>query len=371
MPEIEGMSFCISAGESPETALPRLLCERTRRARSGMQGVLDDPAIHRVRRELKRVRAVLELVRAGTRRKDLRRWRRELEHCSGELADARDARARLQSLSLLPPPARSGISARSWNALTRHLRKALETHTRALNRGRQSRAVRRRLGELLGEFRSIGPSIHGWKAFTAAIRDAYRHSRSALKRLAEDPSARRRHRWRVRVKRLSYALALIRPAESPALAGWASGLELLAERLGEEHDLLLLRKFICGRPGRWMPRAQRDRCLRVLGHRRRELAAAALRLGGRLFLLPSSGFAAAVERHCRAQGFRSASGLHDLASDSWSGRGPLTVAPPADLPQANGGGLLPDGSPENVRGLTELRDGLRHPRSRGARRRRR
>jgi hypothetical protein len=94
-------------------------------------------------------------------------------------------------------------------------------------------------------------------------------------------------------------------------------------------------------------------------------------LGGRLFLLPSSGFAAAVERHCRAQGFRSASGLHDLASDSWSGRGPLTVAPPADLPQADGGGLLPDGSPENVRGLTELRDGLRHPRSRGARRRRR
>lgn len=371
MPEIPGMSFFIPAGESPETALPRLLCERTRRARSGMKEVLDDPAIHRVRRELKRVRALLELVQAGTRPKDLRKWRRTLDRCSGELAEARDARARLQSLSLLPPQAGSGIPARSWNALIRRLKEALATSTRAVNRARRSRAVRRRLGKLHREFQALGLSISGGRALTTAIRDSYRRSRAALQRLEGDPSARRRHRWRARVKRLADQLALIQPVESQALAGWACGLELLGERLGEEHDLLLLREFIRGRQGRWMPQAHRDQWFRVLRDRRRELTAGALRLGRRLFLLPSSGFAAAVDRHSRTREIRSAADLHDLASDSWSGRSPRSLASLAGPPQADAGAPLPGGTPGVGGVLPGSRDGLRPPRSRGARRRRR
>lgn len=362
------MSFCIPAGESPETALHRLLCERTRRARSRLADTLDDPAIHQARRELKRVRAMLELLGDGVRRKDLRRWRRELGRCSTELAGARDARAMIQSLSLLPAPA--DIPVRSWKGLARRLQEAWTVRIRGLNGGGRSRRVRRRLRGLQEEFRSLGPSIPGWNGLGGAIRDSYRRGRAALRRLEADPSPRNRHRWRVRVKRLSDQLSLIAPAESLSLAAWASGLEGLAERLGQEHDLFLLRGFVRGRGRRSMPQEHRDRMLRAIRDRRREIASAALGQGRRLFQLPSSGFGAAVRRQCRAREIRSTSVLHDLASDSWSGRIPLATTSLADfLPidpvdePAGGPGVAGPSSP--------IGDGFSHPRSRGARRRRR
>ena len=68
------MSFCIQNGESADQALHRLLNERTLRARKKLTEPLGDSAIHEVRRELKRVRAVLDLAQAHVRSKDHRRW---------------------------------------------------------------------------------------------------------------------------------------------------------------------------------------------------------------------------------------------------------------------------------------------------------
>jgi CHAD domain-containing protein len=362
------MSFCIPAGESPETALHRLISDRTRRARSRLADTLDDPAIHQARRELKRVRALLDLLGDGVRRKDLRRWRRELGRCSSELADARDACAMIQSLSLIPAPA--DIPVRSWKGLARRLQEVWAVRIRGINGGGRSRRLRRRLRGLQKDFRFLGPSIPGWKGLGRAIRDSYRRGRAALRRLEADPSPRNRHRWRVRVKRLSDQLSLIAPAESLSLAAWASGLEGLAERLGQEHDLFLLRGFVQGLGQRSMPQEHRYRILRAIRDRRREIAAAALGRGRRLFQLPSSGFGAAVRRQCRAREIRSAAALHDLASDSWSGRIPPATASPGDLLPIDSG-ADPGGGRGAAGRSSSIADGLSHPRSRGARRRRR
>jgi hypothetical protein len=76
------MSFCIQNGESADQALHRLLNERTLRARKKLTEPLGDSAIHEVRRELKRVRAVLDLAQAHVRSKDHRRWKHRLHQCS-------------------------------------------------------------------------------------------------------------------------------------------------------------------------------------------------------------------------------------------------------------------------------------------------
>lgn len=321
--DLRVMSFRFRSGEPPEAVLHRLLCERTKRACSRLKGSVDDSAVHEVRRELKRARSLLEWIRSGVRRRDLRHWRRGLDRCSGELSGARDAFVRLQSLSLLPVEARAGIPSRTWNGWVRHLRGESVRQTRRLGRsGRLSRA-RRRLEALLREFRARRPSLPEWPALGDGIRRSYQRGRRALDRVRAEPATRNRHRLRQCTQRLGDQLDLLQPTASASMAGWAWGLERLRERLGRDHDLWLLRQALRSPGAHSMPKDDRDRLLRAIRSVRREAADDAVRLGSRLFLLPTAKFFPAVDRLWWApRGSSDAMESLDLASDSWSGRSP-------------------------------------------------
>ena len=314
------MSFCIQNGESADQALHRLLNERTQRARKKLTEPLGDAAIHEARRELKRVRAVLDLAQAHVRSKDHRRWRRRLHRCSQELAGARDARARVQSLSLISAVDRAGIANGFWKGLDRRLHKEASTLTRRLNRQHRPRRVRRWLKELAEEFRSRRWAVPGWPELGERIRETYRRGRRCLRRVQAKPSARNQHRWRRCTKELGYQLALLQPKDSTSLAGWAHGLERLGDHLGEDHDLFLLREFV--RSERWEPpfKADRDKLLRVIQERRREISADALNLGKRLFLLRSSQLRSAVLSRRRLRRLKSRVAIDDSSQDAWSDR---------------------------------------------------
>lgn len=352
------MAFCFQATESAEQAFRRLLRERAQRARDRLDGRPGDPEIHEARRELKRLRAILDLVRPEWGAKHHRRWRRRIDRCSRVLAAARDARARIQSLSLIAGESRTTMSNRSWAGLSRRLRSESADRLRELHRRSGARAVRGWLRGLTKEFRTQRGSPPGWPRIDAGIRRSYRRGRRALRQVESNPSAANHHRWRRHAKRLAHQLALLRPTESPSLAGWAWGLDRLGERLGEHHDLFLLQEFV--RDGRRdaMSGDDRDRLLRWIRHRRHEIAKDAATLGKRLFLLPSRAFAAAVHRHRVARGFGGAvrpgpvvgseaeagagsgvvaeAGCLDLASDSWSGRSrPAVPSGADDLPQGD------------------------------------
>jgi hypothetical protein len=129
------------------------------------------------------------------------------------------------------------------------------------------------------------------------------------------------------------------------MAAWASGLEAVRACLGLDHDLWLLREFLRG-PGRdTLPSGERDRLLRVLRVRRRKLAADALRLGRRLFLLRSSRFLPAFQRLGQAR--QAAFEDVDLTGDTWAGREPTPPPERAILAEANGSRL--PGTDEPIR----------------------
>jgi len=116
------MPYRIQNGETIDQGVRRLLHVRVRRARSELAGKFDDAVIHEVRQELKRLRALLALVRPMVRPGKFRQQRRCLRRCSAELSDSRDARVRLESLSLIAAAGRPAIATQHWAALTRQLR---------------------------------------------------------------------------------------------------------------------------------------------------------------------------------------------------------------------------------------------------------
>ena len=340
------MSFRVHAGESAAAAVCRLWGERTRHARSRLRVPLGGESVHAVRRDLKRLRSLLEWVRPAVRREDFRSWSRCLEWASGRLAGLRDAHVRLQSLSRMPVGSRVGIPSRSWNGLTRRLRSEVSGRLRRWGQGSRSRRLRQRLSGLLREFRSKVPPGLDWPMIHAGLRASYRRARRGFSRAQVRSDSATRHRWRRRIQRLSDQMAPLEPAASPAMAAWASGLEALRECLGLDHDLWLLREFLRG-PGRdVLESGERDRLLRVLRVLRRKLAADALRLGRRLFLLPSSRLLPAFQRLGQAR--RVASDAMDLTGDTWAGREP-TPSSPAPGILVEGNGIGPSGGAEPLR----------------------
>lgn len=332
------MSFRFRSGEAPADAIHRLVCEQARHARSRLKRAPDREAVHEVRRDLKRLKALLEWGRPAVRGRDLRRWLRVVERCSSELADVRDAQVRLQSLSLVTDSPRDrGLPAGPRNRLARRLRRDLSRHVHGVRRGGRICRLRDRLSGLLREFQANGPSGLDWPMLRAGLRASYRLARRWLARTQARPGSSTRHRWRRRIQRLSDQMAPLEPAASPAMAAWAAGLEALRARLGLEHDLWLLREFLRG-PGRdVLASGERDRLLRVLRVRRRKLAADALRLGRRLFFLPSSRFLPAFQRLGQAR--RDSPDAVDLTDDTWAGREPMPPTESAILAEGNGSRL--------------------------------
>jgi len=336
-PDLPGMSFRFQSDEAPETALHRMLCEQTRQACARLKRRPDHSAVHEVRRGLKRVGSLLEWVRSGVGDRRLRRWRRRLDRCSSELSEARDAFVRFQSLSLLPVEVRTGIPRRSWDGLVRHLKHLATRRARLLGDGGRARRVRTRREELLGEFRSVSPSVPEWPELGEGVCRSYRRCRRDLGRVRTHPSTMNRHRWRQSIQSLGDQLALLQPTASASMSAWAWGLQRLRGHLGRDHDLWLLRQSLRGPASDALSKTERDSLLRAIRSLRREAAADAVRLGSRLFFLPTRRFFPAVDRLWHAS--RSASDADpnlDLASDSWSGRSRLEVPLGTDdLPQGD------------------------------------
>ena len=84
----------------------------------------------------------------------------------------------------------------------------------------------------------------GWKALAPGARRIYRKGRSAWRTAEAAPTVANLHEWRKRAKDLRYALDLFEPLWPPVLEALADETDALGDRLGEDHDLALLRRFV-------------------------------------------------------------------------------------------------------------------------------
>jgi CHAD domain-containing protein len=95
------------------------------------------------------------------------------------------------------------------------------------------------------------------------------------------PSPENFHEWRKHVKDLWYYFCLLYPAWPAETRAMTDELELLGGRLGEEHDLFLLQQFVSERCA---GEANEATALnQLIASRQKELRAAALKLGSRLY----------------------------------------------------------------------------------------
>lgn len=277
-------TFELLAGERPADGLKRIALGQLDLAIELLGGdagaIPSEQAVHETRKALKRLRALVRLLRGELGDKQLARESAALRDVGRRLAGARDAEVMLGTLDGL---------------LERHPRKLRRRRAIRKLRARllleRDRAVARTLGdaasraEVLGELRAIRVRVAAWQlpdrpgieTVEVGLERIYRDGRRRYRRAARGKGDRARalHEWRKRVKDLRYAAEVL-----DRRGKLARRADALGEALGEEHDLAVLAALIRRRK---LARKSRKTILKLISRRRAELRARSLREGARLY----------------------------------------------------------------------------------------
>jgi CHAD domain-containing protein len=270
------MPFRFKKSETLAKAIPRVCRERVGAALDCLRQPGRPAAVHGARKEIKKLRALFRLVRGeisvGTYRKGVKALRAAAD-C---LAATRDARVMLKALKKLT--GRTGRQyARIESALNKHARREARKFRKddsvALAE-RMLRKTNRRLGNLKIK-------LTGWAAIAPGLKQSYQRGRESCRLARRLPAPENFHNWRRHVKDLWFYFCLLHPICQAATRTSADDLERLGEHLGEDHDLFLLEEFTakqCAEESR-----QAKALNRLIAARQKNLRAAALKLGGRLY----------------------------------------------------------------------------------------
>ena len=199
-----------------------------------------DDAIHRARKELKRARTALRLLREAVGDEAYKRENAELRDAARPLGDARDATVALglvrELLEHEKKPARRARLVELRRALHEERLRARDT----LLRGSKLAGIERLLLE-------AGQRAEYWRvprnaapALRAGLERVYRKGRKALKRARSERSTASLHESRKQVKYLQQALAIVADSKSHRLKKLTKRAQAVAARLGDDHDLAAL-----------------------------------------------------------------------------------------------------------------------------------
>jgi CHAD domain-containing protein len=251
------MAFRLSRLDPPSEGARRLADDELAAAIARLRGQDGSPdqRVHAARKSIKRVRALLRLLRSSLRGSRFAAHNAALGDAARGLSAARDAAVAIATFDhLVPEPdpilaavrldlvARSGSAGATPDDATLHAAAdALET-------------LRARLVEDLG--------VLDWDVLAAGLEASYAGGRAAMRAAFVDLHDESFHRWRKRAKDLWYQAQVLEGCCPPQLRALTEMLAELGDQLGEDHDLAVLAAAAADSPALAGPLALRHDQLR-------------------------------------------------------------------------------------------------------------
>jgi CHAD domain-containing protein len=294
-------SYRLRPEEEAAVGMTRIAAGRAEEALERLRGIgsgEEDPAkaVHGARKDLKKLRAVLRLLRETLPEDAYREEMRRYRDAGRILSASRDAEVKLATLQELGERDGDlpGEASETWRAILARDREA------AANAVRDQSAIEEAVATIEAGLAGIGSwQLRGdsWKLIGAGADRIYRRGRRALRTVGEDPSEANFHEWRKRAKDLWYALRILSDAWPSPLEATAEEAHKLSELLGDHHDLALLREDLRQRQ---LGDEETRTLAAAIDSRQEELATAALPLGHRLYAEKPKAFGRRMRGYWRA-----------------------------------------------------------------------
>ena len=241
-----------------------------------------DTDIHDARKQLKKARAALRLLRGSIGEIAYRRENAALRDAARPLGAARDSRVLVAALDALSKRYKSVPSQVRLEKLRRILRREQAQARRALTRTviARQRAALRSVIKRSERWRMLGED---WAVIGAGLTRSYRRGRKEFATAKASRDTECLHDWRKQVKYLWHQLQILAPVRPGKVGGLAARYHELADALGDDHDLAVLRLKIESHAKAFERTRDLDELLRRLDRRRVQLQDRAFALGSRLF----------------------------------------------------------------------------------------
>jgi CHAD domain-containing protein len=291
---VSNSRFQLSRSEPNTRGVNRIARRRIAKAIKSLESSNpSDVTVHAARKELKKARAALRLVRDSLSDSTYRRENAALRDAARPLGEVRDGKVLIQTLDDLV--GRGGARARKLplDGLKRALRSdRADARKRVLN---GANAVRPQRAALRGSYERAAQwscDQQEWSVIGAGLKRTYRNGRKSLAAAQSKCSVDNMHEWRKQVKYLWHQLQLLRPLWPGMIGALADQAHKLAEYLGEHHDLAVLQEKVREHKeaisSDTATRALND----LIGRRREELRGKAFVLGHRIYEESPKAFAA-------------------------------------------------------------------------------
>ncbi len=266
------MTFAYRASDKDVTkATRRLATKRAAHALAALEG--DTPpaeALHTARKDAKKLRALLKLV--GPVLPGYKAENVALRDAARAVSLLRDRAAMLEAFDRVAP----GEAGEAFATI----RAALEARAPATA---DEHAL---VADFAATFEALGERARHWKlrkkgfdAFEAGLVDRYARARKAMTLARKKGSEEAFHEWRKRAKTHWFHAGLLAPMAPELMAPHVALAEDVAERLGEQHDLVNLSGLL---PTLDVPEADRMAFAALVTAQREALEHHALIQGARL-----------------------------------------------------------------------------------------
>jgi CHAD domain-containing protein len=230
-----------SANTSIHIAREALLVQLEKAADKMAHRARSDGAVHDIRKDLKRARASLRLLRDCIGLNEYRRDNALIRDAARPLTPARDAKVLLEAFRRL-----RGDGMPNGGSFAGRFQKLLEDQ-------RRDARLRLRPAELAGSVRalrdierraSLIPDRKLARADAGGLERAYKSGRRALARAERDMTDERLHEWRKQTKYFANQLEIIVLFGPKRFRKSHRQAKRLADHLGDDHDLALLTERI-------------------------------------------------------------------------------------------------------------------------------
>jgi CHAD domain-containing protein len=296
--------YRIKDGESVPEGIARIAYGRIDHAIDELRGKTKssrEEAVHEARKDLKKLRSLLRLVRGEVGDEVYRRENDDFRDAGRRLSGVRDADVMIETLDSLAEHRPKDMPAKTVGGL----RQALREHRAALDSDGGGRKQAR--NEVVQALRVARERVEQWplehdgfEAFEAGLRRAYRRGRRAYQAVLEDPSTENLHEWRKRVKDLWYHHTLLKCSWPGLMDPLSDQVHELSDRLGDDHDLAVLCDWAQAHPAAAGGMSGLEAFNKAAESRRAELQREALVLGERLYGERPSAFLRRLESYWRA-----------------------------------------------------------------------
>ncbi len=291
----------LSRSEPGTQGVRRIARRRIAKALDSLQGSkVSDRNVHAARKELKKARATLRLLRDPLGDSTYERENSALRDTARPLSEVRDGKALIDALDKLVE--RYGAPARALpvDGLKRALRRQrTDARRRILKRPPGLRPQRIALQKSCERAARWRVGRHGWSVIGPALKRTYRNGRKALAVAETDCSVEKLHEWRKQVKYLWHQLRVLQPLWPGLVGELADQVHKLADYLGDDHDLAVLREKTLENEKAFQNSAASSALIALVDRCRSELQGKAVVLGRRIYEEKPKAFAVRFGKYWR------------------------------------------------------------------------